>query len=371
MEKPKSPPPWILRTYKPGDEAGILDLCRRVFFEQPPERFSLDYWRWEFISNSSGVAHISLADDSGKTVGHYAVVPRTIKVNEGVCSGSIVVDVMTHPDYRQQGMFTALGKYALSNSRQSGIEFSYGFPVRKDVMPGHLKIGWEHIFDIPILARPLRFEPIVRSYLNIPVLSRLAALVADIGYQAGVRPFLKLTQPHVESDVGVTVRTVKEFDERFDSLWCKASRQFPVMGVRDAKYLDWRYTQHPYYQYRVWVAERGNQLLGYVITRTGNLLGLCAGIIVDILADPDALGVVDQLLQRVNSEFQQADNLDLIACMMTQGGPYFAALQRQGLIVTPKVFWFIIYNNNVPRQSMNLLMLPSSWYLTWGDTDVI
>lgn len=370
MEKPKSPLPWSLRTYKIGDETGILDLCRLVFFEQPADRFSYEYWKWEFPSNSSGSAHITLADDAGKIVGHYAVVPRTIRVEGEIRMGSIVVDVMTHPDYRQQGMFAAIGHEALQDAGRAGIEFSYGFPIRKEVMPGHLKVGWKHIFNIPILARPLHFKPIVQSYINVPLLSDLAALVAAIGYSVGVQPLLYLAQsrPILESDV--TVREIKEFDERFDSLWLETNRQFPVMGVRNTEYLNWRYPEHPYHHYRVWVAEKQNKLLGYVVTRTGDLLGLRAGIIVDILADQSSLGVIDQLLQKVILEFQQANDLDLIACMMTKGGPYFAALQRQGLIVTPKVFWFILHMND-PRASTDILMSPLNWYLTWGDTDVI
>ena len=60
--------------------------------------------------------------------------------------GSIVVDVMSHPDYRKQGMFTALGRAGLADAGQAGIDFSFGFPIRKEVMPGHLKVGWRHLF---------------------------------------------------------------------------------------------------------------------------------------------------------------------------------------------------------------------------------
>lgn len=370
MEKSKSITPWVLRAYRRGDEKGILDLCRLVFLDQPSDRFSLDYWQWEFVYNSSGPARIWLADDANKIVGHYAVVPRTLQVNDQVRMGSIVVDVMTHPDYRQQGMFVALGRQALPDAGQAGIEFSYGFPVRKEVLPGHLKVGWQHIFDIPVLVRPLQFKPIVKSYLNMPVLSDLAALVAQIGYWIGAWPLLYLSQLPLEHVTDVTMREVREFDTRFDALWHKAKRQFPVMGARNSAYLNWRYLEHPYYQYRVWVIERGNQLLGYSITRMGDLLGLRSGIIVDMLVDPEILGAIDYLLRRIIFEFQQTKALDLIACMMTKSGPYYAALQRQGLIVTPKVFWFILHLNN-PSAPADVLMAPKNWYLTWGDTDVI
>jgi GNAT superfamily N-acetyltransferase len=371
MEITKLTPTWKLRPYRPGDETSILDLCRRVFSEQSADRFSVDYWKWEFVDNSSGPARVLLADDGGKVVGHYAVVPRNWHISGLPHLGSIVVDVMTHPDYRMQGMFAKLGLQALAEAGEVGIEFSYGFPIRKEVMPGHLKIGWKHLFDIPIFAYPLKFKTVVQTYIKIPVISSLLAGGAYAAYTVGVRPWLSITHRRPASVDEVTIRELTTFDIRFDGLWQRAKCQFPVMGVRDQKYLNWRYPQsHPYYTYRVLAAECGDNLLGYVILRTSELLGLKCGIVVDLLVDPDHLGVVDHLLNRALADFRADKNLDLVAAMMSRDGPYVTALQRHGFMVTPKVFWFILHSN-IPQRLPQELLVPSNWYLTWGDTDVI
>ena len=166
-----TPRTWFIRPLREGDEAAILDLARVVFLEQPSDRFSIEYWNWEFKDNSSGAAQIWVAEDNGRIVGHYAIVPRWFQVGPVVRTGSIVVDVMTHPDYRKQGMFVEIGRESLSGAGSAGIEFSYGFPIRDEVMPGHFKVGWRHIFDIPVLVRPLRFRPIVGHYLDRPLVS--------------------------------------------------------------------------------------------------------------------------------------------------------------------------------------------------------
>lgn len=188
MPEPKRS--WIIRPYREGEQVDIVNLCKLIFAEQPADRFSLEYWNWEFTANSSGPAKIWIADDNGKVVGHYAVVPRRVQIGNVVRLGSIVVDVMTHPDYRMQGMFAAIGREALVGAANGGIEFCYGFPVRSDVMPGHLKVGWQDIFDIPVWVRPIRFEPLVRHYINLPArnFGTFAALILMAAPVWGLRP---------------------------------------------------------------------------------------------------------------------------------------------------------------------------------------
>jgi GNAT superfamily N-acetyltransferase len=372
-ERVRDEPParaWQIRPYRQGDEGGIVGLARQVFAEQPPDRFSDAYWTWEFADNADGPAALWVADDHGTIVGHYAVIPRALRIGGEVRTGSIVVDVMTHPDYRLQGMFTALGRVALADAGQRGIEFSYGFPIRADVMPGHLRLGWRHLFDLPILVRPLKFRPLVRRSIDLPLVSSALAGAAWAGYRCLARPILKHLNPLPSPQGAVVVQPVTHLDDRFDELWRETRGQFGIMAVREARYLTWRYFRHPYHRYTVLAAERGDQVVGYVVIRTGELLGLRCGIIVDLLARSTAMGCLDPLLGHAMDRFTADSSLDLVGAMMTRGGPYYRALQRHGFLVTPRVFWFILHTNS-PLAPDQMLADAAQWYLTWGDTDVI
>ena len=142
------------------------------------------------------------------------------------------------------------------------------------------------------------------------------------------------------------------------------------MGIRDRRYLNWRYTTHPYHSYRVLAAEQNNGIVGYIVARTAKLLGLNSGIIVDLLAHPDFMGCADSLLRAAIASFERDTQLDLVAAMMTKRGSYTTALQRHGFIRTPQVFWFILHLDD-QRTPQGPLTSEENWYLTWGDTDVI
>jgi GNAT superfamily N-acetyltransferase len=370
MSTDRATPTWAVRAYQPGDEEGILALARTVFTEQPADRFSTAYWAWEFVDNPDGAARLWLADDGGTIVGHYAIIPRMVRVGDERLRGSIVVDVMSHPDYRKQGMFTSLGSAALADAGQVGIDFSYGFPIRHEVMPGHLKIGWHHLFDIPVLVRPLRFGPLTRRYVDLPIVSTVAAGAAWAGYHAGLRPVLRLLHRAPSGGDPVHIREVTRCDERFDALWDASGHQFQVVGERTRHYLNWRYRDHPYHAYQLFAAERGGRLMGYLVGRTGDLLGLRCGIVVDVLAHPDCRPCVDALIEHALGVFAARDDLQVVGTMLARSSPYFNAFQRHGFVPTPHVFWFILRANRAGLPAV-LLSPRARWHLTWGDTDVI
>ena len=89
----------------------------------------------------------------------------------------MVVDVLTHPDYRFQGMFTTIGAFALADcERRSGLEFTTGYPIREAVIPGHLKVGWRIRFLIGTYVMPLRMGPLLAA--RLPWLGKVPGLAA-------------------------------------------------------------------------------------------------------------------------------------------------------------------------------------------------
>jgi hypothetical protein len=363
---------WKLRPYQNGDETGILELDRKVFFEQSPDRFSKKYWDWEFIMNPDGVSNIWVADDHGLIVGHYAVIPRLWKIDHAYHMGSIVVDVMTDENYRFQGMFSALGKKSLADSGDKGILFSYGFPVREDVMPGHLKVGWEHIFDIPILVYPQNFIPIIQYYLNNEIISKFIGAALNFvwkGYRKITEGFRRIFS---KTKIQYTVREIDTFTEDFDNLWLKASEQFAIVSSRTQAYLNWRYSEHPYYKYRILASYNEEDLVGYAVIRKEKILGLNCGVIVDMFVEHDHLDSLDALVNYVKDFYKSQEDVALIASMISKSNRYYDILKAHSFLLSPKKFWFIVHKNlDALAFNYERLYNQANWLLTWGDTDVM
>ncbi len=62
----------------------------------------------------------------------------------------LVCDVFTSPEFRKMGMFKKISLLAIAREELSTTNFLIGFPIRDEVMPGHLSVGWRHIFDMPL-----------------------------------------------------------------------------------------------------------------------------------------------------------------------------------------------------------------------------
>ncbi|MBU2578432.1 GNAT family N-acetyltransferase [Patescibacteria group bacterium] len=362
---------WKLKPYKEGNENSILELAKKVFYEQPNDRFSEIYWRWEFIKNPDGNAIIWVAEDNGKIVGHYAVIPRLLNINDESHNGSIVVDVMTDPDYRFQGMFTKLGKISLNDAGDKDIEFSYGFPVRKDVMPGHLKIGWKHTFDIPIYVYPINFMSITGYYIKNDIVNKFVSRLSKFGFNFVAKPISKLLSSAIAEKINVfLIKEIDYFTLDFDDLWQESKSYYNIACLRTSKHLNWRYINHPYYKYNTLGAYFKNKLVGYIVFKQGNIFGFNMGLIVDLFVHPDYKDCCDILIQNVINIFKQNYDIDLIACMSTKYSVLTNYLKRNGFFKSSKVFWFIIH----PNQSKSLsdtLINEKNWHLTWGDTDVV
>jgi hypothetical protein len=62
----------------------------------------------------------------------------------------LVCDVFTGPEFRKMGMFKKVSLLAIAREELTTTDFLIGFPIRDEVMPGHLSVGWRHIFDMPL-----------------------------------------------------------------------------------------------------------------------------------------------------------------------------------------------------------------------------
>jgi len=168
---------------------------------------------------------------------------------------------------------------------------------------------------------------------------------------------------------GVRLRPADRFDERVDELFEAAARDFDLIVVRRHDYLNWRFCDERAGSYAVWLAEAetGDELLGYVVTRRDG----SRGYVVDLLARPGRLDVVDALLDRALRELR-AGGATGVLCWMVEDHPYMQALRRHGFFDSRRDPRFIFRACGMPAEELTFLHEPGARvHLTHGDTDVI
>jgi len=147
----------------------VQELFAEVFHKLPPT----SHFVWKFNDNPAGRAIITVAEDSGRIVGHGALMPTPLRVGgESVC-GAQGVDAMTHPDYRNQGMFVALSEAGLQKAAAKKIEVLYTISGHSGVYNGAVhRLNWDHAGDITKWVRILNPGSLTRSFSrSIRVLS--------------------------------------------------------------------------------------------------------------------------------------------------------------------------------------------------------
>lgn len=230
----------------------ILDLRRAVFPDEELDKQDPRYFRWAFEDGRHGPARFYIAEDEGgRVAGSYTVVPQRFALAAETVAASIVVDVMTHPEFRMRGVFTTLGRAAMTDNTHRGIAFACGYPVRPEVMPGHLKVGWRELFGIRVVVRPLDIAVLAARALPAP----LARIVDSMA-----RPLRGVLAPRAfgtVEDLGeLRPGALDGLGAELDELWERTRARAGIQQVRDRAYLEWRYGQHPTRTYRGWTIDR-------------------------------------------------------------------------------------------------------------------
>ena len=337
---------------------GILSLRGVVFGEEERDKLDPRFWQWEFMGGPDGKAFLYIVEDQKKIIGHFADIPRRFSVQGEVVLGTLSLDLMVHPDYWRKGIFSAMGKYGAEKVKQENGRFLIAFPIRSETILGLRKIGWKEVAKLPVLVYPIRFKGILSRYVHFPPLGLLMGGIARFFY------FFLYGLKMRKKPGGIEIDQVGSLDEPFDDFWQKASVLYPMMGIRNRDYLNWRFLQHPTRNYVIYRAKKSGEMRGYIVLRNVDLLKFNSAVIVDLLAlDEEALlALVEKGIQHSRQE-----RADLLGFMVPQDHLYYKLLRRKGFLPSLKTFLFMIYSH----ADQSILLSPGKWYVNWGDTDVI
>ncbi|MDN5797171.1 MAG: GNAT family N-acetyltransferase [Intrasporangium sp.] len=115
-----------------------------------------EHHSWKFDRNPAGPPVVVVAQDGARIVGQYALWPMRLAIGTDLILGAQSLDTMTHPDYRGQGMFTALARECMDLATQRGIEVLFGFPNEASYPAFVGRLDWDHTGDVRQYSRMLK-----------------------------------------------------------------------------------------------------------------------------------------------------------------------------------------------------------------------
>jgi hypothetical protein len=347
---------WTIRAYRPGDEEELTALFLRVFGRP----ITAAHWRWKLKQLPSPVENVWLAVDDDRPIFQYAGIPVRYHLPGGDTTIMVSVDTMTDPGFRRRGLLTEVGQSTYAAWREAGVPFVIGLPNQQwGSRTGAL--GWDLLFPLRWLIRPLRPEAVLARRLRLPALARLApvgALWSSV-WDRAIRP-----------DATVRIRPIDRAGPEIDRLWraCLADARLSV--VRDSAWVHWRYLTTPALTYHVVLAERAGQPVGYLAYRLEENDGRTWGYIAE-LQTPQADAKARYALIAHAIAHLRAAGAEVVLALAVPGTWMYGAFRRAGFIWGRRGFFTVQVVPLDPSLPMDLLRDPQNWNMAGGDFDVI
>ncbi|MCI0396902.1 MAG: GNAT family N-acetyltransferase [Chloroflexi bacterium] len=345
---------WTIRAYQPGDERELVALFARVFGRSTSE----DHWRWKLKQQPSPVENVWLAVDGDKPIFQYAGIPVRYQLPGGRQTALVSVDTMASPDYRRQGLLTKVGRFTYDRWREAGVPFIIGLPNEQWGSRAQA-LGWEMLFPLRWLIRPLYPEQTLARRLRWPPLGRLAIAggLWNRWWDSRARP-----------DPTVQVQEVDHAGPEFDVLWQQSSAGVAFSVVRDSAWVNWRYLQPPSLTYHVLLAERAGRPVGYLTYRLesgDHRLGFVAELFTAPADSRAQASLLHQAIQRLRSAGAEA-----VATLAVPETPLHTFFRQAGF----RWSWGEFSVQLVPLAAglpLEALHDRGQWFLAGGDFDVI
>jgi hypothetical protein len=353
----------IIRMYRDGEEKEINDLFNSIFNEKRP----LEEWIWKFKENPlSGINLISVAEIQGEIVGQYACIPCLFKYKDMIVKVSYVVDNFVLPEFRGgvKGTQWRMFRHDCEISVIENVAFGMGFPNREAYIIGKRFLKYSDFGSVPVLFKRLNWRlSIEKRFPWLPqFIINITKKFSNLGYK------ILISTLNRNRSGAVNVRPVDSFDHKFDAFWEKVKGQYGIIGVRDRRYLEWRYRK-PGKKHEIFIADIAGEMVGYMVLSVRKEEKHIIGYIMDILVDERVeagSALVRQALLRFLS-----DKVDYVRCWMMQDKKLYKTLREYGFVKrdgdqTIKGVYLIFDGKNIDDAYIGN---SGNWYLSMGDSD--
>jgi len=337
----------------------ILGLYREVFGrDMSPERYL-----WKVRGLSSWPGHAWIAARGGEIVSHSACTPARLVVEGRTVTAAHASDAMTHPRFRQHGVFTAVQKAALAAWSEAGFALAYSLPTSPTPASGTVprygwKPGWASMFPLEWVRQPLRLDRLLARRVRVPSAVAVTARTAARAYD---RWFASVPQ-----STDIMVSEVPTANADLDAIWAGVVRSSHTGVVRDREWVQRRYLSDPDRRYRLLVASNGEPT-GFAVWKMTADRDRSTGWFVDLCARQtrDAHALVAAVVSHCGRE-----GADEIRALVPRAGAMRQLLRAHGFLRARGGFQLFAIAL-APSIDLSTLASPERWHVSGGDFDVI
>ena len=147
---PPVPAPDALAEHRRNTELLQAELPDRRFVDHR-------YLAWLYDENPHGAAFTESADDGGRRVAHYGLVPQEYRDASGPAPFVFSLNAVTRSGIQRKGYFTTLGRAVYASAQEAGVRVVVGVSNENSTPPVVQKLGWRLYCPLPVkVLVPLR-----------------------------------------------------------------------------------------------------------------------------------------------------------------------------------------------------------------------
>jgi GNAT superfamily N-acetyltransferase len=343
---------FSIRQYQPEDESAVLTLIQEGMGGGPTGKRDEAFWRWKHYQNPFGPS-ISLVavSTNGKIIGLRTFMRWRFQAANTMVNAVRAVDTVTHPEYRRYGVFSALTRQAVEQVKKNGIDLIFNTP-NNQVLPGYLKLGWHYVSLVKPLVKVLNYPRFAYKLMRSRGKSRASGpLSAEQVFKQKI-PSMAEFLSH-EGAIEQLLRSQKQ------------NRNERLFTDQSLGYLKWRYSEHPYIDYKVIYLEKNGVLSGCLILRPSTRFGLKEIVINELLLPGSDKSMASSLMK----ELKRFSNADYIIAYFHKDSFQRHVLQKHGFFQVPAGGQNYAVNPLTPGLKIDPLVL-GNWDISLGDLEV-
>lgn len=357
-----------VRSYRPGDEAEIVELLQLGFDGWPNFDINcapLEHWKWKYLDNPLKMNTIAVVISNNKILGCGHGFNVKIKIGEGSIFCHYGCDLTVHPDFRRMGLMKTLREKKKELRDNYNVHLTYRVTSNPIVIKSWDRIGRPRIPQTVINL--VRICDIDKQMKSMPVTN---AFFKKLGFQLSklLNDLSNTVHRPYSLKQELNVNQVGRFDERIERFWEEVSKHYDFIVERHRDHLNWRYCDKRAGGFVVKQVEEDGEILGYSVLKINkSRMVYPVGYIVDILALPGRLDVADLLVADAVKYFDKND-INIVNCLLIKNHPYKRIFNRYGFLDS-RIKIHLSYTSHGLEDELKDLRTSSKPHFTYGDID--
>ena len=338
-----------------------VSTLRKIFIGDSIRRsLEADYYEWKLVNNYFLEGKMWAIYDKQKVIGMASFTPKKFKVCSEIIIVSEIGDTFTDPNYQRQGIFSTLVNSVREDAlKYPRVQLLYGTP-NENSLPGYeKKLNFPQIPSAQVANYifPITINKVVNARFGKKWKKNIINIILQFIYKVLLRP--------KKSSHDVSLSEVDDFPQDIYSLLRSNTDQYDIIMVRDYNYLKWRFISNPD-KYSIWIVYKLEEIIGYIVTKTGKWKGLQVLYIADyLMKENNDVYFHDAILRLI--EKSKNNGIDLLSCWAVKSDIYAKEL-RSCRFLKIKDIPIICYSNNFGKK---IIKTNYKWHFTMADSDNI